>query len=89
MTLTIDGEEISMGGKIADFNNPDLLPTFSQLISSEQSAWRLLLHDAMLAEGFAPYYGEWWHYSYGDREWAAFYGYSKTIYGSLTASGER
>lgn len=89
VTLTIDGEEISMGGKIADFNNPDLLPTFSQLILSEQSTWRLLLHDAMLAEGFAPYYGEWWHYSYGDREWAAFYGHSRTLYGSLISPGER
>ena len=28
---------------------------------------------AMVSEGFAPFYGEWWHFSYGDREWAAFY----------------
>lgn len=83
LTLAIDGSEIPMGGKIADFSHPELLPTFSSLVTSEQAFWRLLLHDAMLAEGFAPFYGEWWHYSFGDREWAAFYGHSKTLYAPI------
>ena len=83
LTLAINGREIPMGGKIADFSQPELLPTFSSLVTSEQAYWRLLLHDAMVAEGFAPFYGEWWHYSFGDREWAAFYGQSKTLYAPI------
>lgn len=83
LTLAINGREIPMGGKIADFSQPELLPTFSSLVTSEQAHWRLLLHDAMVAEGFAPFYGEWWHYSFGDREWAAFYGQAKTLYAPI------
>lgn len=83
LTLAINGNEIAMGCKIADFSRPELLPTFSSLITSEQAYWRLLLHDAMVAEGFAPFYGEWWHYSFGDREWAAFYNKSKTLYSPI------
>lgn len=36
----------------------------------QQKENRFLLQDLMLLVGFAPYYGEWWHFSYGDREWA-------------------
>jgi D-alanyl-D-alanine dipeptidase len=80
VTLAINGQGVSMGGTIADFSNPELLPTFSPLVTAEQAKWRFLLHDAMLAEGFAPFYGEWWHFSYGDREWAAFYGKTQSLY---------
>lgn len=83
LTLAMNGREIPMGGKIADFSQPELLPTFSSLVTSEQAYWRLFLHNAMVAEGFAPFYGEWWHYSFGDREWAAFYGQSKTLYAPI------
>jgi D-alanyl-D-alanine dipeptidase len=47
--------------------------TFSPFVS--RAAWenRQLLRRAMMAAGFAPYDGEWWHFSYGDKEWARFY----------------
>lgn len=83
LTLVLNGNEVSMGGQIADFSCPELLPTYSPLATAEQSYWRTVLHDAMVSEGFAPFYGEWWHFSYGDREWAAFYGYSETLYGLI------
>ncbi|MBA3602067.1 MAG: D-alanyl-D-alanine carboxypeptidase family protein [Parachlamydiaceae bacterium] len=79
VSLAINGCEVAMGGKIADFAIPELLPTFSALVTSEQGAWRLLLHDAMISEGFAPFYGEWWHFSFGDREWAAYYRLSESF----------
>lgn len=50
------------------------------LASPEQAQRRSLLHDLMVAEDFAPFYGEWWHFSYGDREWAAFYNVEKAMY---------
>lgn len=83
LTLAFEGREIPMGGEIADFSQPELLSTFSSLATPEQAYWRLLLHDAMVFEGFAPFYGEWWHYSFGDREWAAFYGQPKTLYAPM------
>ncbi len=34
----------------------------------------------MLTAGFAPFDGEWWHFSFGDREWARFYGAENALY---------
>lgn len=83
LTIASEGKEIDMGGRIADFSNEDLLPTHSRLTSSAQAEHRLLLHDLMKEEGFAPFYGEWWHFSYGDREWAVFYGLPDAIYSPI------
>ncbi len=79
--VTIPG--LDMGGNIADFSKPCLMPTFCKDITNEQQRNRLLLHDRMVNEGFAPFYGEWWHFSYGDKEWAATYGKPHAIYGVL------
>jgi zinc D-Ala-D-Ala dipeptidase len=73
LTLCYEGEEVDMGGQIADFSVPELLPTFSPHVAPSQARLRRLLLEAMTAEGFAPFYGEWWHFSYGDIEWAEFY----------------
>jgi D-alanyl-D-alanine dipeptidase len=68
-----NGEEVDMGTKIADFSQPELLPTFAQNLSSEQKSDRLMLRQYMLSENFAPFDGEWWHFSFGDKEWAYWY----------------
>lgn len=52
-------------------------------ITEEQAYMRGMLHDVMLMEGFAPFYGEWWHFSYGDREWAVFYDSLEAIYAPI------
>ena len=70
---TLDGDEVDMGSAIADYSDEDIIKTQADGLTSEQIKNRKLLHDAMVGEGFAPFYGEWWHFSYGDREWAAFY----------------
>lgn len=67
LTIAYNGEEIDLGGKIADFSFPELLPTHSSLITPEQAKRRILLHDLMVAEGFTPFYGEWWHFSWRSR----------------------
>jgi D-alanyl-D-alanine dipeptidase len=74
------GNELDMGTKIADFKNPEKIKTFAKGLSKEQKKNRRLLHDLLIAEGFAPFYGEWWHFSYGDREWACFYSKKKSLY---------
>jgi D-alanyl-D-alanine dipeptidase len=66
----------------------EIMGTFSKNITEPQLANRMLLHDAMLDEGFAPYYGEWWHFMYGDREWAAFTGRSAALYGPLELTSD-
>ncbi|QQR69366.1 MAG: hypothetical protein IPI58_01405 [Alphaproteobacteria bacterium] len=40
----------------------------------------------MTSVGFAPFDGEWWHFSYGDREWAKYYGRSHAIYSQIAFS---
>jgi D-alanyl-D-alanine dipeptidase len=41
---------------------------FSPFISDKATLNRKLLRHIMQSSGFAPYDGEWWHFSYGDRE---------------------
>lgn len=83
VTLCEDGHEIDMGGGIGDITHEDLIPTFAQGLTPAQKENRLFLLDLMLEEGFAPFYGEWWHFSYGDREWAAIYSKPQTLYSPL------
>lgn len=83
LTITdSDGEAIDMGTSIADYSDPDKILTYADDLTIDQKEHRKLLHDLMVNEGFAPFYGEWWHFSYGDREWAAFYN-KKALYGAI------
>jgi len=83
VTIADVNGEADMGTGIADYTDPKKIKTFSEHISKTQSANRQLLHDILVQQDFAPFYGEWWHFSYGDREWAAFYGKKKSLYSPL------
>jgi len=50
-----------------------------------KDAWhnRQILRLWMMTAGFVPYDGEWWHFSYGDREWAKYYGMPNAIYNQI------
>ena len=67
------------GCKIADFSS-NLIKTYAEGLTNEQIQNRALLRDLLLRQGFAPFEGEWWHFSYGDREWAAYYNKDNAIY---------
>jgi D-alanyl-D-alanine dipeptidase len=54
-------QELDMGS-IFDFMDPRSWPD-SELVTPEQRKNRYILRDAMLASGFEPYEGEWWHFS--------------------------
>jgi len=60
--------------------------TFSPFIGRQQRDTRLLLRAAMTAAGFAPFDGEWWHFSYGDKEWARYYEQPAAVYQQLEFS---
>ncbi len=65
------GKPLNMGTKIWQFNKDAF--TFSPFVSKQGQANRQLLRRTMMKVGFAPFDGEWWHFSYGDKEWAKYY----------------
>jgi D-alanyl-D-alanine dipeptidase len=64
-----NGQKIDMGTAIYDFSTKNIY-TFSPFISKKSLENRTVLRTAMIKSGFAPFNGEWWHFSYGDKEWA-------------------
>jgi len=59
----------------------DISHLHSEKVSLLQGENRLLLLKTMLEAGFASYYAEWWHFSYGDEIWAWFYGKDACLFG--------
>ncbi len=84
-TAALGFAEMDMGGLVDDIATatPSILPTFAKNISEHQKANRLLLRQLMMDEGFAPFNGEWWHFSFGDRSWAAFYKKESALFQEL------
>lgn len=76
--ITRGGQPIDFGTKIHQFE-PDTF-TFSPFIGKEAWANRQLLRRVMMATRFAPFDGEWWHFSYGDKEWAKYYSKEYALY---------
>lgn len=83
ITITTSKGDLDMGTKIADYSNPKKIKTFTKLLTKTQTKNRKLLHDLMVTENFAPFYGEWWHFSYGDKEWAWFYEKENALYDQI------
>ncbi len=79
LTLADDDGPLDMGSAYGDFSTP-LYHAFAEGTTAAQRANRMLLREAMVEAGFAPFTGEWWHFSYGDREWAAIWGRDAAIY---------
>ncbi|MEK7078393.1 MAG: M15 family metallopeptidase [Patescibacteria group bacterium] len=75
------GDELDMGTKIDTLD--DKVETLSDKITSKQMSNRIFLLESMEKEGFVNLASEWWHYSYGDQYWAAFYGKTTAIYNSV------
>lgn len=75
------GEMVDMGTAPHAFERDSY--SFSPFISKTCILNRQLLRTVMLQSGFAPFDGEWWHFSYGDREWACYWNKPHGIYGEL------
>ncbi|MGE4239354.1 M15 family metallopeptidase [Ramlibacter sp.] len=85
----VDLELVDPEGRVIDFGMEvkdwvDVASEFCETrhagLAPAAQANRLLLCEAMEAQGFANYVREWWHYSYGDRYWAARRGEPHAIY---------
>jgi D-alanyl-D-alanine dipeptidase len=75
---------------LVDFGTPvnedsDVSHIYSPKITKVQAKNRHILLKSMLEAGFASYYAEWWHFSYGDQIWAWFYGHNSCLYGVVSA----
>lgn len=82
-TISTGEGDIDMGTNISDFSRADDIKTFAKGISPKALSNRLLLRDAMVSAGLAPFYGEWWHFCFGDREWAFFYRKPSSLYSPI------
>ena len=71
-----DGRELYMASGYSEFNGKNQT-------EAVQNPNRKMLNRAMTAAGFVNYPNEWWHYSYGDRMWAAYAGKRNAIYGPV------
>ena len=69
---------IDMGTTIWEFVKDSFV--FSPFITKAAQENRQLLRAVMIDVGFAPFDGEWWHFSYGDREWAKYFHRSAALY---------
>ncbi len=76
---------LDMGSLIYEFSS-DKIRCDAKGLTLEQKINRQLLYDLMTAEGFAPFWGEWWHYSYGEKEWAVYYNKESAIYEQIETS---
>lgn len=78
---TKTGREADMGCGVQEFCGR--CKTDTPLITPDQRANRDLLRGALHREGLVNYPPEWWHFSYGDRQWAIQLNRAETLYGVL------
>lgn len=83
ITITTKDGDLDMGTRIADFSDKEKINTFFDGLTTEQKVNRMILRKYLLKQGFAPFDFEWWHFSYGDRDWAFYYEKSCAIYNQI------
>lgn len=79
-----NNEIIDFGTKVHDFDNYKSYVNYPNIKSSAFNN-RMILRKVMMKVGFAPYDGEWWHFSFGDREWAYYYKKKKYLYSQVNS----
>jgi len=81
-----DGRLLDMGTRLQEFN--EHTRTAASEISQVAAQNRKILCMAMEKAGFVNYPAEWWHYSYGDCQWAWLCGKSEAFFGTLDLPGK-
>jgi D-alanyl-D-alanine dipeptidase len=77
------GKQLNFGSELYDFSNK-LCYVFYKPLEDKAIENRSLLREVMIGAGFAPFDGEWWHFSYGDKEWAYYYNQKNAIFEQKT-----
>jgi D-alanyl-D-alanine dipeptidase len=80
-----DGAELQMGTRVnaSPKESDNACFMVVSTISTEAQENRLILAGALSGVGLVNYPTEWWHWSFGDRYWAAATGASAALYGPL------
>ena len=73
---------LNFGSDVLDYSTTQCY-YYNENISDEAILNRKMLRNLMIEQEFAPYDGEWWHFSYGDKEWAFFYKKEKALYNQM------
>lgn len=76
-----NGKELDLGTKVAEYNKKT--KTKNPFLSDEARQNRELLKKVMMAVGFKNFPAEWWHFSYGDKLWAAYSARKTCFYGFI------
>lgn len=84
ITITTKDGDLDMGTDVADFSNKEKINTFYKGLTDEQKNNRDLLRKFLIDQGFAPFDFEWWHFSYGDKDWAYYYEEPSAIYDKIS-----
>lgn len=74
------GEQIDTTSGLHRFGTA---PTYTIGLTDEAHRNRMILVEAMLAQGFSNCRDEWWHYSFGDAGWAVRLGHNTCCYGKV------
>lgn len=84
VTLAIANRPLLLGTVPGDYSQLSWLMSFEGAHCDKLVRdLRRLLFAVMCGAGFVPYEQEWWHFSYGDQEWAAASSASHAIYGMV------
>jgi D-alanyl-D-alanine dipeptidase len=75
------GKEFGMGTAMHEKN--EKTKTECEGLTPEERTLRGILKKSMEDAGFINYPAEWWHYSYGDHQWAWLTGRKECIYGII------
>jgi D-alanyl-D-alanine dipeptidase len=77
----VQGVDYNLGTLIPEHN--EKTKTHSKLLTLDELKYRRILHTSMKNAGFVNYPVEWWHFSYGDKMWAAYLSKDTCIYGLI------
>lgn len=84
LTLTWSGHALSLGTPFDEFSDRAHLASLEAADEGPDRVARDLrrvLHAAMTGAGFAPFDAEWWHFSWGDDDWARWWGLDRAFFG--------
>jgi D-alanyl-D-alanine dipeptidase len=76
-----EGRDLDMGAAYRE--HTPKTATRCKSLSATQCQNRRILLEAMQQAGFVNYPAEWWHFSYGDKLWAAYSGHYSACYGII------
>jgi D-alanyl-D-alanine dipeptidase len=84
--MTAAGEELDLGTRVnaSPEESDGRCYTAATDISPRARENRRILADALTAVGLVNYPTEWWHWSFGDRYWAAVTGAAAAVYGPVS-----